>query len=460
MARRARRLHLGPQTITLALFGVEIIILLVFALLLLSHAPVPRDFQKNSTPAHLARYFRRPFRTSNVSKLASEQIKRSISKYIDACLGSDYLRPISNTCLQKSGLSLTLIDSLDTLFIIQSADQFERLRDFVQNLFTCKQNHFLPLHELSTNVIGGLLSAYSLTGDDLFLEKAIECGDVAMAAFRSGPVPKPLVHGTEGTSRSYSWSDGTTLTAASSFLSEFHSLSRLSGRRKYSRRIKPFLKCIQSHPPLLPLFLGPGCQNTTAHFGLSPLNVGLLANLLRLEILRPKAVTGALIDSILRELGDKSLKTSMQVTNSTVARFDSSFCQLLPLLEFLQPPQKRLYAKVLEKCQVLADQALPVVSAVMGKNYLDFDDDGFDFDASLIEFALVRGGSFRELAFVKFAHAAECSGAVCGVHSQSEGVYRDFMPPAEISRWLKLLYLDGLELRDAGFVLNEAGHTM
>jgi hypothetical protein len=281
-----------------------------------------------------------------------------------------------------------------------------------------------------------------------------------MTAFASGPVPKPLVHGTKGTSRSYSWSSGTTLTDASSFLPEFHSLSRLSGDRKYSRPIKPFLKCIQRQPPLLPLFLGAGCQNTTAHFGLSPLNVGLLANLLRLEILHPKPVTAGLIDSILRELGDKSLKTTMQVTNSTVARFDSSFCQLLPLLEFVQPPQKRLYAKVLEKCQVLADHALPVVSAVMEKNYLDFDDDGFDFDASLIEFALVRGGSFQELEFVKFAHTAECSGAMCGTHSQKEGVHRDFMPPAAISKWLKLLYLDGLELSYAGFVLNEAGHII
>ncbi|MCH98067.1 mannosyl-oligosaccharide 12-alpha-mannosidase MNS1-like, partial [Trifolium medium] len=61
------------------------------------------------------------------------------------------------------GLGATLVDSLDTLFIMGLDDQFKRARE----------------------ILGGLLSAYDLSGDEVFLEKARDLADKLLPAWNT-----------------------------------------------------------------------------------------------------------------------------------------------------------------------------------------------------------------------------------------------------------------------------------
>lgn len=51
--------------------------------------------------------------------------------------------------------------------------EYEEARDFVANSLTFDKDKDVNLFEITIRVLGGLLSAYHLTGDDLFRTKAV-----------------------------------------------------------------------------------------------------------------------------------------------------------------------------------------------------------------------------------------------------------------------------------------------
>jgi hypothetical protein len=444
---------------TLSLFSVEISIPIFISLLLLFPPPLSTasnhsNLRTSCSPPAANR--------SPISLWAERLIRQSVSSYIDACLGSDFLLPQSHQCLNHSGLSLTAVDSLDTLLIIGARDLYERLHDFVLHSFSCRQNHYLSFHDLCVHVIGGLLSAYSLSRDSRLLAKAVECGDVALSAFSRAGVPHPLVHGQNRSIQGYSWAPGISLSEASSFILEFQALGSFSGRRRYGRSIRSLLRAIEKHMrkfQSLPLFVKWDGTNGTEHSGLSPLNVEFIANLIRLQIVHPNAWRSQLIGLILGMFKERSLRVLAKVTNSTESRFDSSFCQLLPLFETISY-SKEIVRKLDQACQLFADQILPAVSAVWEKHNLGIDEDGFQFDTSLLELSLLRNGDFMGLEFLHLLSSVECEEATCGFHSQKDKVFYDLMPPQAINKWLKLCYLDGMKLKYDNLVLNEVGHLI
>ena len=71
------------------------------------------------------------------------------------------------------GVGMTLVDSLDTLWLMGLKEEFEEAVQWVS----------------------GLLSAFDLSGDKRLLAKAVEVGDMLQSAFQD-PQPLPFVsHG-------------------------------------------------------------------------------------------------------------------------------------------------------------------------------------------------------------------------------------------------------------------------
>lgn len=72
------------------------------------------------------------------------------------------------------GVAVTLIDSLDSLWIMGLRDEFEDARSWIAaNLTFPKEVNHVSFFELTIRVLGGLLSAYHLSKDNLFLQKAV-----------------------------------------------------------------------------------------------------------------------------------------------------------------------------------------------------------------------------------------------------------------------------------------------
>ena len=91
--------------------------------------------------------------------------------------GFDELLPISKKGQNNmGGMGTTLVDSLDTLWLMDMKKEFWEARDWVKNNLTHTRVGDVSVFETSIRSLGGLLSAYDLSGDKIFLEKAEDLG--------------------------------------------------------------------------------------------------------------------------------------------------------------------------------------------------------------------------------------------------------------------------------------------
>ena len=87
--------------------------------------------------------------------------------------GKDELKPISKDSNEWFNLGLTLVDSLDTMWLMGLTKEFEEARQWVEHEMVVAQDKDVNLFETTIRVLGGLLSTYHLTQDKLFLDKAV-----------------------------------------------------------------------------------------------------------------------------------------------------------------------------------------------------------------------------------------------------------------------------------------------
>ena len=72
----------------------------------------------------------------------------------------------------RFGLGLTLIDSLDTMLVMNLKEEFAEAKQWVEDELHFNINKDVNLFETTIRVLGGLLSTFHLSGDKIFLEKA------------------------------------------------------------------------------------------------------------------------------------------------------------------------------------------------------------------------------------------------------------------------------------------------
>jgi len=83
------------------------------------------------------------------------------------------------------GWGVTLVDSLDTLWIIDLQDKFDMAVNAVYNniSFETTTTNLISVFETSIRFLSGLLSAYDLSGDDRLLSKVRDVRDMLYKAF-------------------------------------------------------------------------------------------------------------------------------------------------------------------------------------------------------------------------------------------------------------------------------------
>lgn len=192
-----------------------------------------------------------------------EAFKHAWGGYVRDAWGCDEYHPISHrgSNLTGIGIGFTIVDSLDTLLIMDLKEEFQHARDWVAKSLDFEQNGNVNVFETTIRVLGGLLSAYHLAGNDtLFLSKAIDLGDRLLGAFSSSSgipyasvnlalrqgIPAHFVGGASSTS------EATTLQL------EFKYLSHLTGNEKYWKNAEEVMFKIDSLEKLdglVPIYL-------------------------------------------------------------------------------------------------------------------------------------------------------------------------------------------------------------
>lgn len=148
----------------------------------------------------------------------------------------DELAPLSGTAKDTfGGWAATLIDNLDTLWIMDLKDEFVEAVEAVATLDWAKTKATgCDVFETTSRHLGGLLAAYDLSGQQVLLIKAIELGDMLYAAFDTPNNLPPLWLDFKKSKKGELVGDINQPSASVGSLSlEFTRLSQLTGDPKY-----------------------------------------------------------------------------------------------------------------------------------------------------------------------------------------------------------------------------------
>lgn len=137
-------------------------------------------------------FSKRESRTDRAERLAKlAEIKsvflKSWDGYRDFAWRQDELSPSSGKFRNPfAGWGATLVDSLDTLWIMGLREEFEEAVKAVEKIdFSTAKRLDIPVFETTIRYLGGLLAAYDVSGHKypILLDKAVELAEVLMSVF-------------------------------------------------------------------------------------------------------------------------------------------------------------------------------------------------------------------------------------------------------------------------------------
>ncbi|KAL6109720.1 man1c1 [Pungitius sinensis] len=226
--------------------------------------PLGRDTGRPSDPE-----------TNERREKVKEMMKFSWDNYKRYAWGKNELRPLTRNGHignMFGGLrGASIVDSLDTLYIMGLMEEYNDAREWVQTGLDLNSNGEASLFEVNIRYVGGLLAAYYLTGDEMYKNKVMELGEKLLPAFNTPTgIPRGVINLGSGTSWSWGWAS-----AGSSILAEFGTLhlefvhlSELSGNPIYTEKvmnIRKLLNKIEKPHGLYPNFLSPVSGNWVQH---------------------------------------------------------------------------------------------------------------------------------------------------------------------------------------------------
>merc|ERR1719158_1824005 len=213
-------------------------------------------------------------------------MKHAWDNYVTYAWGKNELRPVSMrghsaSIFGSSSMGATIVDSMDTLYIMGFQEEFEKGKNWIgANLDMNQMSGDVSVFETNIRYLGGLLSVYSFTGDELFKEKAVHIADKLLPAFNTPTgIPYALVNMRGGSAKNFGWASG-----GSSILSEFGTLhmefaylSDITGNPVYKQKVEKIREVIASlerPKKLYPNYLHP----KTGKWGQQHTSVGALGD--------------------------------------------------------------------------------------------------------------------------------------------------------------------------------------
>ena len=168
--------------------------------------------------------------------------------YERLAMGSDELQPQSRRGKNFfGGLGATIIDSLDTLWIMGLSDEYARAGDRVAETLHFEKNYEASVFETTIRIVGGLVAAYDLSGDEMYLEKCTDLLEHLKPAFgtKTG-VPYSIVNLRTGEAKNPGWSGGASMIAEFGTLQmEFIALSERTGDGRWRDMAEKIVEAVR-----------------------------------------------------------------------------------------------------------------------------------------------------------------------------------------------------------------------
>ncbi|KAL1968455.1 hypothetical protein VTN77DRAFT_1984 [Rasamsonia byssochlamydoides] len=193
--------------------------------------------------------------------------------YTKYAWGQDRFHPLSKTGSQMSpdGLGWIIVDSLDTLMIMNLTSRLANALKWIHRKLTYDQDQDVNTFETTIRMLGGLLSAHYLSSqlpdvssrrDHVYLSKAVDLADRLLGAYESGSgIPYASVNLREMRGIPSHADGGASSTAeAGTVQMEMKYLAHLTGKEIYWRKAEKVMKVLDDNGMeggLLPIFVDP-----------------------------------------------------------------------------------------------------------------------------------------------------------------------------------------------------------
>lgn len=172
--------------------------------------------------------------TASRQKQIIDAFRHAWKGYSKDAFGKDEYQPLSHSGHDwaPGGLGLMIIDSLDTLLLMNLTTEYNEAREWVATKLDFNKDQKVNVFETTIRILGGLLSAYHLSNNDkIYLEKAVDLGDRLLYAFNTeSGIPYSDINLSNGIPKRYGPSSTAEVTTIQL---EFKYLSHLTGDMKY-----------------------------------------------------------------------------------------------------------------------------------------------------------------------------------------------------------------------------------
>lgn len=188
-----------------------------------------------------------------------EAFRHAWKAYREYAWGEDEVKPISKQPSSWFNLGLTIVDSLDTIYIMNLKDIYDEAREWILNKLSLDSDRYNNLFELTIRILGGLLSTYHLSGDELYLIKAYDVANRSINAFDTpSKIPLSDVNLAKRNAKSPHWTSDSSTSEVTTLSLEFNDLTRCTGDSRFENVIKIINKKIHELPKydgLVPMFI-------------------------------------------------------------------------------------------------------------------------------------------------------------------------------------------------------------
>ena len=184
--------------------------------------------------------------------------------YKDHAWGFDELKPQSGRGQNNwGGMGVTLLDSLDTLWLMGMRDEFDDATSWIETHLNFNIGKTVSTFETTIRSLGGLLTAYDLSGKKLFLDKAIDLGRRLYRAFDTpSGIPVGQINLATGSGHNAAWTSSSSVLAEIGTLQvEFRYLAEVSGNPDMFTKVTKVFKTAREKNAmsdgLAPIYVSP-----------------------------------------------------------------------------------------------------------------------------------------------------------------------------------------------------------
>jgi len=223
------------------------------------------------------------------------------------------LKPVSNQGYDWLGMGATIVDALDTLWILGLKAEFQQARDWVATHLNFNVNMGISFFETTIRCLGGLIAAYELSNDRIFLDKARDLGEKLLRAFGRSPIGLPMatINLATGAADPPGWTSGALILAEVGTIQlEFKALSHHTGDPRWEQKSQAIFDHLERIAPpdgLYPLFLN---MNNGAFQG-AQISFGAMGDSFYEYMIKMHVYTGKKVPQY-RNMYDKSMKGVME----------------------------------------------------------------------------------------------------------------------------------------------------